>query len=145
MRAVYPGVATLLSSFSSLFPFSLYDLFLIGAVIWLLMIIVLAIVRRSGFVRFLFSLLRFVTVLVAWFYFSWGIAYFREDFYTRCQVEEVAYDSEGFHDFVTWYIEKANQSYIDLAGEGGAETGEDSGTGWGSGMKEQGGIGGRGK
>jgi hypothetical protein len=167
MRAVYPGVATLLSSFSSLFPFSLYDLFLIGAVIWLLMIIVLAIVRRSGFVRFLFSLLRFVTVLVAWFYFSWGIAYFRQDFYTRCEVEEVAYDSEGFRDFVTWFIEHANQSYldfagtggaetgkigvtngnsvIDLVGEGGAETGEDSGTGWGSGMKEQGGIGGRGK
>lgn len=116
MRALYPGVATLLSFFSSLFPFSLYDLFLIGAVLWLLMIIVLAIVRRSGFVRFLFSLLRFVTVLVAWFYFSWGIAYFRQDFYTRCEVEEVAYDSEGFHDFVTWYIEKANQSYIDLTG-----------------------------
>ncbi|HHU26222.1 MAG TPA: DUF3810 domain-containing protein [Bacteroidales bacterium] len=166
MRVVYPGVATLLSSFSGLFSFSLYDLFLIGAVLWLLVIIVLAIVRRSGFVRFLFSLLRFVTVLVAWFYFSWGIAYFRQDFYTRCEVEEVAYDSEGFHDFVTWFIEHANQSYldfagtggaetgkigvtngnsvIDLAGTGGAETGKHSGKGWGSGMKEQGGIGGRG-
>lgn len=116
MRALYPAVATLLSSFSSLFPFSMYDLFLIGAVLWLLVIIVLAIARRSGFVRFLFSLLRFVTVLVAWFYFSWGIAYFREDFYTRCEVEEVAYDSEGFHDFVTWFIEHANQSYLDFAG-----------------------------
>ncbi len=145
MRAIYPVVATLFSFFSSLFPFSLFDLFLIGAVLWLLVIIVLAIVRRSGFVRFLFSLLRFVTVLVAWFYFSWGIAYFREDFYTRCEVEEVAYDSEGFHDFVIWFIEHANQSYIDLSGEGGAETGEYSGTGWGSGMKEQSGIGGRGK
>jgi hypothetical protein len=118
MRVVYPGMATLLSSFSSLFHFSLYDLFLIGAALWFLMIIVLAIARWSGFVRFLFSLLRFVMVLVAWFYFSWGISYFREDFYTRCHVEEVAYDSEGFRDFATWFIGQANQSYLALAGLG---------------------------
>lgn len=158
MRTLYPGVATLLSSFSSLFPFSLYDLFLIGALLWLLMIIVLAIVRRSGFVRFLFSLLRFVTVLVAWFYFSWGIAYFREDFYTRCQVEEVMYDSEGFCDFVTWFIEHANLSYLNLMGLGNGgmngndvgksnpvhkkrtETGVHGGIGRGDGMKGSSGM-----
>lgn len=145
MRALYPGVATLLSSISTLFSFSLFDLFLIVAVFCLLMIIVLAIARRSGFVRFLFSLLRFVTVLVAWFYFSWGIAYFREDFYTRCQVEEVTYDSERFRDFMTWFIEHANQSYLDFAGEGGAETGGHSVTGRVSGMKGQSGIGGCGR
>lgn len=116
MRVVYPVVAATLSSVSGLFPFSLYDLFLIAAVIWLLMIIVLAIVRRRGFVRFLFSLLPFVTVIVAWFYFSWGIAYFREDFYARCNVDETAYDREQFRDFATRFIERANQSYINFTG-----------------------------
>ena len=77
MRHVYPLVATGLSFVSGLFPFSLYDLFLIVAMVWLLMLILFAFIRRSGFVRFLFSLLRFVTVVVAWFYFSWGIPYFR--------------------------------------------------------------------
>lgn len=114
MRTVYPMVATLLSSVSGLFPFSLYDLFLIVAVLWLLMIIIIAIVRRAGFVRFLFSLLRFVMVIVAWFYFSWGVAYFREDFYTRGNVEEATYDSEQFRDFTIRFIGQANQSWLDL-------------------------------
>lgn len=111
MRHVYPLVATGLSFVSGLFPFSLYDLFLIVAMVWLLMLILFAFIRRSGFVRFLFSLLRFVTVVVAWFYFSWGIAYFREDFHTRGNVEEVPYDSEQFKDFATRFVEQANRAY----------------------------------
>ena len=116
MRYAYPAVATALSFVSGVFPFSLYDLFLIVAVLWLLMLILLAIVRRSGFVRLLFSLLRFVTVVVAWFYFSWGIAYFREDFHTRGNVEEVPYDSEQFRGFAIWFIDQANRSYAGQSG-----------------------------
>src|SRR5690554_2218351 len=111
MRYTYPAVATVLSFVSGIFPFSLYDLFLIVAVMWLLMLILFAFIRRSGFVRFLFSLLRFVTVVVAWFYFSWGIAYFRDDFHTRGNVEEVPYDSEQFKDFATRFVEQANRAY----------------------------------
>lgn len=116
MRHVYPMVATGLSFISGLFPFSLYDLFLIVAVGWLLVLILLAIVRRSGFVRFLFSLLRFVTVIVAWFYFGWGIAYFREDFHTRGNVQETPYNNEEFREFTAWFVEQANQSYVNLGG-----------------------------
>ena len=111
MRYAYPAVATALSFVSGVFPFSLYDLFLIVAVLWLLMLILLAIVRRSGFVRLLFSLLRFVTVIVVWFYFSWGVAYFRDDFHTRATVEDVPYDSVQFKDFATRFVEQANRAY----------------------------------
>lgn len=116
MRVVYPAVAALLSSISAVFPFSLYDLFLIAAVLWLLVLILLAIIRKTGFVRFLFTLLRFVTVIVAGFYFSWGIAYFREDFHTRSNVEKIPYDSEQFKDFTVRFIDQANRSYVDPAG-----------------------------
>lgn len=116
MRYVYPLVATGLSFVSGLFPFSLYDLFLIVAVAWLLGLILLAIVRRSGFARFLFSLLRFVTVIVAWFYFSWGIAYFREDFHARAGVDELPYDGGQFKEFATRFIEEANRAHVDSRG-----------------------------
>lgn len=116
MRVVYPAVAALLSFISGLFPFSLYDLFLIAAVLWLLMLIRFAIARRTGLVRFLFSLLRFVTVIVAWFYFSWGIAYFREDFHTRSNVEGILYDSEQFREFAVRFIDQANRSYAGRTG-----------------------------
>ena len=116
IRVIYPLVATILSFVSGLFPFSLYDLFLIAAVLWLFMRILLAIIRKTGFVRLLFSLLRFVTVIVAWFYFSWGIAYFREDFHSRVKVEKVAYDNEQFKSFATRFIDHANRSYINIHG-----------------------------
>src|SRR5690554_17310 len=111
MRHVYPLVATGLSFVSGLFPFTLYDLFLIVAMVWLLKLILFAFIRRSGFVRFLFSLLRFVTVIVVWFYFSWGVAYFRDDFHTRATVEDVPYDSVQFKDFATRFVEQANRAY----------------------------------
>src|SRR5690554_959790 len=116
MRYVYPVIAAGLSFVSGLFPFSLYDVFLIVAVLWLLGIIVFAIARRTGFVRFLFSLLRFVTVLVAWFYFSWGIAYFREDFHARTNVYEVPYNAGQFKEFSTRFIEHANRAYDEQRG-----------------------------
>lgn len=119
MRYVYPLIATGLSFVSGLFPFSLYDLFLIGAIAWLLLFILISIVRRRGWTRFLFTLLRYVTVLVAWFYFSWGIAYFRGDFHSRNNVAKVAYDSNQFKEFAVHFIEQANRAYTGQEGTRG--------------------------
>ncbi len=113
IRVIYPLVAVVLSFFSNLFPFSLFDLFLIGAVLLLIKMIVTAIIRRITFIHFLFSLIRFITVIVAWFYFSWGIAYFREDFYDRSNISEKKFDPEIFRDFVIEFIENANFYYVD--------------------------------
>lgn len=113
MRAVYPFVAVALSFISNLFPFSLYDIFLIVVVLLLIKLIVSVIMRRVTFSKFLFSLIRFIAVIVAWFYFSWGIAYFREDFYDRSNVLEKKFDPEVFRDFAVWFIENANLYYVD--------------------------------
>jgi hypothetical protein len=80
MRVIYPVAAAILSFVSTLFPFSLYDIFLIVAALLLIVLIVLTAVQKITFSRFLFLLIRFVTLVVAWFYLGWGIAYFRKDF-----------------------------------------------------------------
>lgn len=113
MRRIYPVVAAILSFVSNIFPFSLYDIFLIVAVLLLLVLIVFAIMRKISFSRFLFSLIRFVTIVVAWFYFGWGIAYFREDFYIRSDIVEKRYDPEVLKDFTVRFIGKANLCYVD--------------------------------
>ena len=77
MIKIYPSVATFLSTISSLFPFSVYDVFIVIAVLYLLKLILFLIIRRTSFKSFLFSLVRFVTIFIAWFYFGWGISYFR--------------------------------------------------------------------
>ncbi|WP_298647790.1 DUF3810 domain-containing protein [uncultured Proteiniphilum sp.] len=113
ISVIYPVVGAILSSVSTLFPFSLYDIFLILAVLLLVKLILFAIIRKITFSKFLFSLIRFVTVIVAWFYFSWGIAYFREDFYERSDVAEMTFDPEIFRDFAVRFIDHANRYYAD--------------------------------
>ncbi len=113
MHGVYPILAAILSFISNLFPFSLYDVFLIVAVLLLIKLIVFTIIRKTSFSKFLFSLIRFVTVIVAWFYFGWGIAYFRKDFYGRSDVAEMRFDPEIFRDFAVRFIDNANLYYVD--------------------------------
>lgn len=113
IRVIYPVIAVVLSFVSNLFPFSLYDIFLIVAVLLLIKLIVLAIIRKVSFSKFLFSLIRFVTVIVTWFYFGWGIAYFRENFYHRSDIAEKKFDPEVFREFAVRFIDHANLCYTD--------------------------------
>ena len=112
MRTVYPVIATVFSFISGIFPFSLYDVFIVAALIWFTGMILRVILRKIALSAFLYSLLRFTLIVVAWFYLSWGIAYFRNDFYTRNEVKEVPYDKENLHKVTLRFIDNANRLYV---------------------------------
>lgn len=114
IRNIYPLLSKTLSSVSGFFPFSLYDLFIIAASLYLFRLILFVIIRRTGFNMFLYSLLRFIVFLAAWFYLAWGISYFREDFYQRTNNHESRYDAGDLLNFTTRFIADANYSYIDF-------------------------------
>ena len=114
MQHVYPAVAIILSTLSGVFPFSLYDLFIITALLYLIILILFVITGKKGFKKFLYSLVRFVTMLVAWFYFAWGISYFREDFYAKSDLKETSFDAENLKKFVVHFIADANEAYVDF-------------------------------
>ena len=112
MRTAYPVIATLFSFISGIFPFSLYDLLIVAALIWFTGMTVRVILRKITLSAFFYSLLRFSLIVVAWFYLSWGIAYFRDDFYTRNEVEEVPFDKENLHNVTLRFIANANRFYV---------------------------------
>lgn len=114
MQHIYPAVATVLSALSGIFPFSIYDLFVIAATLYLLKLVLFVIIRRTSFKKFLYSLVRFVTILVAWFYFAWGISYFREDFYANHNLKETPFDADNLKKFVIRFIADANEAYVDF-------------------------------
>ena len=114
MINIYPSVATFLSTISSLFPFSVYDVFIVIAVLYLLKLILFLIIRRTSFKSFLFSLVRFVTILIAWFYFGWGISYFRKDYYSRTNILETSFNADNLREFTTRFINDANKSYVEF-------------------------------
>lgn len=114
MVKAYPAVATILSFTSGLFPFSVYDIFIVIAVLYLLKLILFVIIRQASFKDFLFSLVRFVTILIAWFYLGWGISYFRKDYYSRSNIQETTFNADNLRDFTSDFIMYANNSYIEF-------------------------------
>ncbi len=114
MNNIYPAIATILSSASHLFPFSIYDIFIVVAILYLLQLTVFVVIKRTSFKDFTYSLIRFATVLVAWFYLGWGISYFRKDFYSRTNIQETSLNVDNLRDFTSRFIADANNSYVEF-------------------------------
>ena len=106
--------SAILSTASGLFQFSLYDLFIIAASLYLLKLILFVIIRRTSFKRFLYSLTRFAVILIVWFYFGWGISYFRDDYYKHTDNQASMFNAENLMNFTTRFIADANNSYVDF-------------------------------
>lgn len=113
IRTIYPIFAGILSFISGIVPFSVYDVFLILGILLYLKLIVWVILRKNSFRDFIYSVVRLTILLIAWFYFAWGIAYFRKDFNTRCNIPKTEFKSENFKEFAVRFVEDANRSYTD--------------------------------
>lgn len=114
-RHIYPGIAAVLSAFSNLFPFSVGDLFIALGSVFLAGYFIYALCRRKNRRKNLFRLLLCTGWVYIWFYFAWGLNYFRQDFYTRNHIEYKAYDPDDFKSFLAGYITALNDSYVPAA------------------------------
>lgn len=110
-RSIYPILSAILSALVAWIPFSLEEwlviafcFFLIGLPFW---------AHRKG--RRWKWILRVeaecVVVCYLWFYWGWGINYFRKGFFVRSSTEAVAYVAEDFHHFLSEYVDSLNRSY----------------------------------
>ncbi len=111
-RHIYPGIAGLLSSFSSLFPFSLGDCFLIGCILGIFIYLIRTVKKKGQRVQRLTNLLLFLGWIYVWFYAAWGLNYFRQDFYTRTGIPHQKYSPESFRIFLDAYTKELNASYV---------------------------------
>lgn len=111
---IYPTISLVLSSFSSLFPFSLGDIFISLCVIGLLLFPVYTWRNSISLKRSLGRLTEYLLWIYVWFYFAWGMNYFREDFYTRAQVKPVQYVEGSFRSFLNNYIRALNETYVSV-------------------------------
>lgn len=110
-RTVYPPLSAALSAFSSLFPFPLMELLVVSLILWL--ILYPAWKRKKG-IPWRKILLREMEMLVwiyVWFYWGWGLNYFRYNIYTRLQTPPVPYEEQHFKEFLKDYTERLNSTY----------------------------------
>ena len=95
----YPFISTLLSAFSSLFPFSVGDCFIVGTCLWILIYPFYAWRKRKGAKKTVGTIIRVLMWVYIWFYFAWGLNYFRFPFYERTGIAKAAFSAEKFQDF----------------------------------------------
>ena len=110
-RTVYPPLSAALSAFSSLFPFPLMEVFVVGLI---LALIIYPICLRKKGIRLRKILFREGEILAwvyVWFYLGWGLNYYRYNIYTRLQTPPVAYEEEHFKNFLHEYTERLNATY----------------------------------
>lgn len=119
-RTVYPLLSGVLSAFSSLFPFSLEEILVVGLLLWLFIFPIRK--RRKGWnwKRIAVRELEVLVWIYIWFYMGWGLNYFRYNIYTRLQVKPVSYNEQVFVDFLHSYTDSLNIAYtqrIDMDAE----------------------------
>lgn len=108
---IYPGIASTLSAFSSLFPFSVGDCFIVLAALSILFSLFRLLFKKDNRKKRLGHIGLFLGWIYVWFYFAWGLNYFRENFYVRSNISPTAYTAEDFKVFLTDYITRLNAGY----------------------------------
>lgn len=110
-QKIYPHTARLLSAFSDCLPFSLGDVFILVGCTGILVYACVPF-RHIRFKTRLLHIFFFLGWIYVWFYFAWGLNYFREDFYHRNRVAFVRYSPESFKEFLQEYVLRLNSDYV---------------------------------
>ena len=110
-QTVYPPLSYGLSVFSSLFPFPLEEILVIGLILWLILYPIWKRSKGIHWKKILFREAEMLAGIYVWFYLGWGLNYFRYNIYTRLQTPPVAYEEQHFKDFLKDYTEHLNESY----------------------------------
>lgn len=108
---IYPFIASGLSRVSGLYAFSLSGLALAAAALWVIWRLADAIRKKKGIGVILFRLAGPLLLMAGWIYASWGILYFRDDWFQRSGTEKAAPDSAAYVAFLERYIDNLNRAY----------------------------------
>ena len=85
---VYPVIAVALSSISSIFSFSIWDLFWAAAILLLIAGIFLTIFRKIKPGIFFLRFIQGVSILYVWLYISWGYNYNPSIWHVSCKLNK---------------------------------------------------------
>ncbi|MGC9354957.1 MAG: DUF3810 family protein, partial [Mariniphaga sp.] len=113
-QGIYPVIAKFLSLLSSLFPFSLDDLFY-GFLILLPVVLILLVVLKRMSLKFALKFgLNILALVYISFYFFWGFNYYRSDLNHRLKISEQKFDNKYFIKVFENLVEQVNSSRTDF-------------------------------
>jgi Zn-dependent peptidase ImmA (M78 family) len=110
-QQIYPVLASVLSSFSRWFPFSLADLFYLLLILAAVIVVFLLIIKKISFSFAGLFVLNALAVVYISFYLLWGFNYFRSDINTRLEINTQYADTEEFITVLRQIVEATNASW----------------------------------
>ncbi len=113
-EGVYPFIAKVISFFSNLVPFSLWDVFWVLSVTVLIGGLIMVILKRLKLRVYGLRILQFLTLGYSFFYLLWGYNYLRPGIETRLGWGTVNSDSTVFRSILDSLITHTNSSYIKI-------------------------------
>jgi hypothetical protein len=114
-RGIYPFIAFLFSSFSKIFPFSLWDIFWLLIITFVVIGLVLMVFRRVEAGWYLSRTLQLIAVLYTFFYFIWGYNYFRPNVDIRLGWKIQENSESIFRPVLDSIIKQTNFNYISVS------------------------------
>ena len=112
---LYPGISAVLSSVSSLVPFSLQETAGVASVALAIWYLVRAATHRIRWRRFFGNIALMVLWLFVWCYVGWACNYYRSSIYERAGKSPARFDKEVFASFLDDYTAKLNGAWCDAA------------------------------
>lgn len=108
---LYPFISATLSRISSSVSVSLDEIVALVGILWLIMTLVRGVKNAWKWWKIAGRTGEVVCWYVVWFYLGWGCNYFRDDFYTRMQVEPAEADNMAFMDFAIDFADSLNTNW----------------------------------
>ena len=114
-KGLYPFAAWILSGFSHLFPFSVWDVFWSIVVLILLYALGLLLTGKLRLRNFLLRSLQFAALLYTFFYLSWGYNYFRQPIEKRLNWTRHIEKKDMFPAVLDTLISIANNNRVEFS------------------------------
>ena len=108
---LYPHISISLSLLVSWIPFSMTEALAVSSVGLMIYVLIRDIRHREKVWNIFIRETEIVAWIIVWFYFGWGMNYFRESIYTRGDFKRQAFDEVVFKQFMNDYADSLNHSY----------------------------------
>ena len=110
---VYPAVSAALSWSVSWIPFSMEEVFAVLTALLVVWVVWQGIRNRKRWWKVFIPVAEIAIWAIMWFYFGWGMNYFRESIYERGSVGKQQFNQEQFEKFLQGYVENLNGSFTE--------------------------------
>ena len=111
--SLYPTISAVLSFIVCWIPFSMEEIFVLGAILLSCIIFARGIRKKERWYKVALYEIELVAWIVVWFYIGWGMNYFRQNIYERASVEKQKFNEEVFNHFLSDYANNLNAAYTD--------------------------------